>query len=279
MNGPIFVGGVSRSGKTLMRGLLSSHARIIISRRTEMWPRFYGRFGDLGHDDNFERCLAAMLRRNQIVDLSPDLDRLRRDFHRGESTYARLFALIHEQYAERCGKSRWGDQTGGLEKMAKEVMGAYPGVRFVHMVRDPRDRYVALIERRPARWLTLERSTMHWIGSAVLALRNSLRYPESYRAVRYEALVSRSEETMREVCAFLGEDFDPAMLRMESEPRYDAQRLASQTGTPLSTEYVGCHRAALDGWARRFVGVVAHPEMRAFGYAAVPSFVRPGHRP
>ena len=144
------------------------------------------------------------------------------------------------------------------------------------MVRDPRDRYVALVERRPARWLTLERSTLTWVGSAVRALRNARRYPEAYRAVRYEALVSRSDETMRDVCAFLGEDFDPAMLRMESEPRYDAQRSASQTGSPLSAEYVGCHRDALDHWARRFVGVVAHPEMRAFGYADAPSSVRSG---
>ena len=84
---------------------------------------------------------------------------------------------------------------------------------------------------------------------------------------------------MRDVCAFLGEDFDPAMLRMESEPRYDAQRSASGTGSPLSAEYVGCHRDALDHWARRFVGVVAHSEMRAFGYADAPSSVPSDRRP
>jgi Sulfotransferase family len=277
VNGPIFVGGASRSGKTLMRGLLSSHSRIVVTRRTEMWPRYYRRFGDLGHDRNVDRCLDAMMNRHQIAALAPDVARLRRDFCRGPRTYARLFALFHEQYADRCGKARWGDQTGGLEKMADVVMAAYTGARFVHMVRDPRDRYVALTEKRRPRRLTLERSTLQWVRSAVLALRNARRYPDSYRAVSYEGLVSRSEETMRGICAFLDEDFEPALLRMENEPRYDVQRLASETGTPITTAYVGLHRDALDAWSRRFVGVVASAEMKAFGYTRVASAARSEH--
>jgi hypothetical protein len=242
-----------------------------------MWTRFYERFGDLDSDDNLERCLRQMLQRSQVAALEPDVDRLRNDFRRGPRTYGRLFALVHEQYAARHGKPRWGDQTGGLETMATEILDAYPDARFLHMVRDPRDRYVALITKRRGRWLTLERSTMHWIRSAVLALRNARRYPASYKAVSYEDLVRRSEETMRDVCAFLAEDFEPAMMRMESEPRYEPERLASPTGTPLTDAYVGCHRDVLDRWERGFVGVVAGSEMRAFGYTGLPQ-IR-GHWP
>ena len=75
--------GSSRSGKTLMRWILSSHPRIAVSRRTEMWPRFHGRFGDLANTKNLERCLDAMLERKQIAALAPDVDRLRRDFRHG----------------------------------------------------------------------------------------------------------------------------------------------------------------------------------------------------
>jgi hypothetical protein len=276
MNGPIFVAGASRSGKTLMRALLSSHPRILVSRRTEMWTRFYERFGDLADDENLERCMQAMLERAQIAALAPDLDRLRRDFRRGPRTYPRLFALMHEQYAGRYGKLRWGDQTGGLERMADQIIPAYAGTRFLHMVRDPRDRYVAIAEKRPTRLLTLERSTLHWMRSARLALRNVRRYPESYRVVTYEALVTQGEETAREVCEFLGEEYEPSMLRLESEPRYELQRLASENGSPLSAEYVGCHRDALASWARSFVEIIARSEMRTFGYGKIGSPTMPG---
>lgn len=276
LNGPVFVTGASRSGKTIMRGILSSHPRIVVSRRTEMWPRFYLRFGDLGDDRNLERCLQVMLRRQQIAALGTDMERLRREFRSGERTYPQLFACFHEQYARQCGKPRWGDQTGGLEKVAEEIMAAYPAVKMVHLVRDPRDRYVALTEKRATRRLTLERSTANWARSAACALRNGRRHPDDYLAVRYEALVGQSEQTVRKVCAFLGEDFDPAMLRMESEDRYDERRSRSGTTVPLTSEYVGCHRDALGGWALRFVNVVAGPQMRAFGYTDARAPARAG---
>jgi hypothetical protein len=274
MTGPIFVTGVSRSGKTLMRGLLSSHSRLIVSRRTDLWPRFFARFGDLGLDANFRRCLDAMLRRPQIAALGTDVDRLVRDFRSGARTYPRLFALMHEQYAERWGKARWGDQTNGLDAMTSEIVPAYRGVRILHMVRDPRDRHVALSEKRSLRAFSVERSTRHWTRSARLALRNTRRYPENYRAVTYEALVLDSDRTMREVCAFLGETFESNMFRMESESRYDAERQASGNASPLTSAFVGCHRDALDGWTRRFVAVAAHREMRALGYTVVPARLR-----
>jgi hypothetical protein len=266
MNGPIFVTGMSRSGKTLMRGLLSSHSSIVVSRRTEMWPRFYNRFGDLAQPDNLDRCLHAMASRPQIEALGWDVERVRREFRAGPPTYPRLFGLIHSQYAERAGKPRWGDQTGGLETMAGTIIDAYPDARFVHMIRDPRDRYVALAAKRRIRRLTLERSTLQWTRSARCARRNERRRPRAYCVVAYEALAAETERTMRDVCSFLGERYEPEMLRMEGEARYDAARAASPDGLPISAAYVGCHRDQLDGWARRFVGTVARPEMRVFGY-------------
>ena len=49
--------------------------------------------------------------------------------------------------------------------------------------------------------------------STVLALRRaSARWPGRFLSVRYEDLVSDPEGRVREICAFLGLDFDPAML-------------------------------------------------------------------
>ncbi len=143
MSGPIFIGGAGRSGKTLLRWMLSAHPHVVVSRRTDMWPRFAGRYGDLASPRQLRACVDAMMRRPQIAALGVDVELLLRDFERGEPTYPRLFALVHEQYARRCGKPRWGDQTGLIEYYTPDLVAVYREPRIIHLVRDPRDRYAS----------------------------------------------------------------------------------------------------------------------------------------
>jgi len=101
-SGPIFIGGLDRCGKTLLRALLVSHPNIAIPQiGSNYWTFYYGQYGNLGKRENFERCLAAMLRYTHVTLLKPDVARIRQEFLQGEPTYARFFALFNQQYAER----------------------------------------------------------------------------------------------------------------------------------------------------------------------------------
>ena len=105
-----------------------------MTRRTNLWTHFYGQYGDLGHPKNFERCLAMMLRYKRIVRLQPDPERVRREFYQGEPSYARLFALLESHYAERQGKTRWGDKSLNTERYADLIFDAYPqAVSYTHL--------------------------------------------------------------------------------------------------------------------------------------------------
>src|SRR6266536_1371779 len=55
--GPIYIAGLAHSAKTPLRAALAAHPDISMTRRTYMWGRFYGRFGDLTDERNAERCL------------------------------------------------------------------------------------------------------------------------------------------------------------------------------------------------------------------------------
>ena len=270
MTGPIYVGGAGRSGKTLMRWLLSSHSRLAVSRRADMWPRFYARYGNLAHPDNLERCLRAMLARPQVAALVTDPERIHGDFALGSPSYDRLFALVQEQYAARCGKPRWGDQSGLIERFAEPVLAAHPDARILHLIRDPRDRHEAVAARGgPLRPGAAARSAASWHRSARFARRNAARWPDNYRVVRYETLVRRPEETMREVCGFLGEDYEPAMLRLEAARRYDHER-TGDGGSPISTAYIGRHRGRISPSDLFLIQSVAGRAMDDFGYAVDP---------
>lgn len=216
-HGPIFIGGLSHSGKTPLRLMLSSHSNVALSRRTYMWQRYYGRFGDLGNAANFDRCLGTMLAHPAIQALSPNAGRIRRDFAQGPATYGHLFAIIHNHFASAHGKQRWGAQIGLIEEYADVIFADYPGARMIHMMCDPRRRRRMVVGSRIGKtgW-----ETAKWLHSAHLARRNQARYADCYMILNCESLSARPEATLRRICDFLGEAYEPAMLSMEAAIRF-----------------------------------------------------------
>jgi len=271
-NGPIFIGGTDRAGKTLLSALLASHPRISVPAvGSNLWTLFYGRFGDLADSANLERCLSEMLRYKHVRFLAHDLDRVRRDLAAGPPTYARLFALVQEQHAERAGKPRWGDQTGLIEGYADAVLAAYPDAVMLHMIRDPRDRYDASLTMWPEGRLRVGGATARWLYSAGHARRNLARHPARYRVIRYEDLVAGPEAVLRELCAFLGETYAPDMLTLRGMPTYRDKLLAGSpadaSGDPvISTAFVGTYRGRIPPRELAFLEGRAGEPMRALGY-------------
>ena len=145
--GPVYVAGLERSGTSLMFALLASHPQLAMTRRTNLWTYFYKQYGDLSQQANFESCLRMMMRYKRLAVLQPDPDRIRHDFRQGPKTYAGLFEIIEQHFAERQGKPRWGDKSLNTERYAREIISSYPGARILHMIRDPRDRYASVITR------------------------------------------------------------------------------------------------------------------------------------
>ncbi len=268
--GPIYIGGLDRSGKTTMAAYLASHADIAIPAvGSNMWTYFYGQFGDLAEPANLERCLAAMLRYKHVRFLDPDPERIRREFAEGPPTYARLFALFLMHFAERTGKPRWGAQTGLIERYADHLFAAYPGLRIVHMVRDPRDRYEASLARWPDGKGRAGGAAARWAYSTALAERHARGYPDAYLIVRFEDLVRDTEGTVRAVCAFVGAPFTDDMLQMDAAPKLRRTLEASGgSGTQLLTPaYIGRYRNRVPRDELAFLQLHLGRRMRAHGYA------------
>jgi hypothetical protein len=264
VTGPIFLAGSCRSGKTLLRAVVAESPNITVTRRTDMWPRYYERYGDLARPANFERCVCAMLQRKQIAALGIDIDALRRDFTSGDATYARLFDLMNRQATERAGKQRWLDQTASIDVFADQVFAAYPDARIVHMIREPRDAYVAVRERNGDRRWAITRFVRAWIDAASGAARNARRFPHAYTIVRYESLVTETEATVRHVCDAIEEPFVPSMLTLPNSPRYTAGRPPGEPA--ISDRFVGVHLQQLDPRSARYIASVAGTHMKAMGY-------------
>jgi Sulfotransferase family len=277
--GPVFVAGLERSGTSLLYALLASHPNLAMTRRTNLWTHFYNQYGDLGDPANLDRCIDVMMRYKRIVKLEPDEALLRRDFLRGPPTYGRLFAALEQQYAERHGRSRWGDKSLNTERYADPIFAAYPGARILHMIRDPRDRYASSQTRWQVRRGGAGAGTAEWLSSVRLAERNARRYPDNYRIVRYESLAGDPEPTMRGICAFIGEQYTPGILAMEGAQDFRDQGSNSSYGARaagvISTDSIGRYRDVLSPRQIAFMQMVAGRAIRRMGYEVhIPGLAR-----
>ncbi len=271
---PVVVTGPDRSGTSLMFALLATHPNIAMVRRTNTWRWFNNRFGDLSRSENFERCLTTILRYKRMEHLQPDPERIRAEFRNGEPTYGRLFRLIHEHHAERAGKSRWGDKSLHTEHHANRVFANFPGAKMIHMIRDPRDRYASILKRYKNQTRGVASTTGRWVASTKRAERNLRQYTDNYMVVRYESLAERPEDTLRQVCSFIGEEYTPAMLSMQGVPEYghDGGNSSFERFEPgiISTRSIGRYRSVLSPHQIQFIQTCSGRGMAVFGYERDP---------
>jgi len=204
-----FICGVTRSGTTLLRLMLDSHPELAIPGETRWVPKLI---------KTFERDRQTA---DDAADLIIDHKRWG-DFHLdGEALRARMRQLepvtagdairaFYLTYAEREGKTRYGDKTPGYIKEMTRIQRVLPEARFIHIIRDGRD--VSLSHLR-MNWgpETYEESARLWRNRIRRAQRMA-RNVEHYMEVHFEELVDDTEGVLRRVCEFIELDFDPVML-------------------------------------------------------------------
>lgn len=206
-----FIVGVTRSGTTLMRLMLDAHPELAIPPETHFLPQLikttrkrgtgceeahgvvtgHRQWGDFGLDS------AELLRRYC------DLDRID-----PETTIRTFFEL----YAEREGKTRWGDKTPNYVKRMRQIERWIPEARFVHMIRDGRDAALSRFRRILKDPPPTEVVAGRWVRKIEGARADAERL-DHYIEVRYEDLVRGTESELRRVCEFIELPWDPGILR------------------------------------------------------------------
>ena len=213
-----FLVSTGRCGSTLLQAMLSSHPRLYIPPEL----RYFGRhdpitaFTDPLPDSDVEAYLANCARDPWWQDMGLDRasfeEAIRGDLRGSRDIY--LWILGH--IAERRGnqKPRIGEKTTYYALHGPRIDELFPKAKFIHMFRDPRDVAASYLEQYwcskgtalgCARWI--KRVYEH---ADQLAARLG---PKRFCAVRYEALVEDPKRELTRLCEFLGEDYDPAMLR------------------------------------------------------------------
>jgi hypothetical protein len=269
---PIIVTGADRSGTTLLYAILASHPEVSMVRRTNMWRWFYGGYGDLDDPVNLDRCLDAMTRYARMSVLEPDVEAIISAFRVREPTYGQLFSVMHEQLAERRGRSRWGDKSLHTEHHAAEIFGELPQAKMIQLVRDPRDRHSSVARRHADSQIGVGATTGRWLASVRVGQANAERFGDDrYRIVRYETLANHPESTVRELCEFLQLRYDPEMLEMRGvtdRADYSGNSSFEQIAPGvISTRSIGRYNEVLEPSTTRVIETLGRRWMKLHGYS------------
>lgn len=269
---PVFIVGVPRSGTTLMRFMMCAHPRISIAPETNYlnrWVRLYGHL-DLASPDQFEVFWRDFSRTEVFpsfdIDPSATLDRIRAA---GLLSHRVVFESIAREYAAKMKKERWGEKTPKHELYLDVLFDWFPKACVVYMIRDPRAVSASLLSKD---WggTYVNAHAERWRKSSERAGRWGR--DKRVRVVQYEALLRSPEETLKGICGFIGEEYDPAMIARANVaeyvlyPREEAGRTDVPVVKPLNPESIDKWRSRLSARQVAVIEHIAGDEMTKRGY-------------
>lgn len=211
---PIIVG-APRSGTTLLRFMLDSHSALAIPPETGFLPPIWelSRAGQATPDMLFQLLIGFPPETPFWADFELDANRFRQELDKIEPFEAAQGArLFYRLYAERFGKTRFGDKTPSYCEHMGAIGKLLPEAHFIHIIRDGRDASLSL---RPL-WFAPGRDittlALYW-KRMVRAGRAGASNVAAYMEVHYENLISNPEEQLQAICNFLRLPFDSKMLQ------------------------------------------------------------------
>jgi protein-tyrosine sulfotransferase len=244
---PIFIVGVPRSGTTLLRLMLDAHPRIACGPESP-WLCAH-------HDRTIQRTFEYLVEHEQGYCKSFAMDRA--DVVSATRAYVdTLFAT----YAAKRGKQRWAEKTPGSAPYLSFIRELFPDALFIRITRDGMDvaASTAIIEDHRAAISPTHTSQLE-LGNGLVTdntpfaaalrhgywervIRRSLRGAQCLH-IAYETLVNDPQKTTEEICHFIGEAFDPAMLAYNESlhdlPAWEWGTADARAHTQITTDHVG----------------------------------------
>jgi hypothetical protein len=212
---PVIVLGVGRSGTTLLRVMLDRNSELAIPYESFFVPQLAHRHGKRPDIDSF---LDDLGRLRTLYDWGISPDDVRPRLREGMTT-SEAIAAIFETYAERQGKTRWGDKTPLYMQQLPLLEGLFPDATWLHLVRDGRDAALSFLElpegfsgKTWAQPRTPAQFAARWRTEILAARKLGKNAGDRYFELRYEDLVDEPEQWLRRVCEHASLSWEPDML-------------------------------------------------------------------
>jgi Sulfotransferase family len=224
-NDPIFLGGMFKSGTSLLRAMLGHHSRLFAGLETQWLSEHW--------DDTAQEARRHWLERLAVFFDTPilELEKACGKASNVETSLDRLLTFL----TARAGKARWIEKTPGNVGAIERILAHWPKASIVHVIRDPRDVYASMIESR--KWTAPTDFALRWTGTIAAArkwLRTQGGRHPAYYELRYERLVRDPQAETRQLLKFLDEPFEGKVAQFLGQAE-DFDRVRKATGKESPT--------------------------------------------
>lgn len=204
LTSPIFIVGCGRSGTTLLRTMLNHHSKLAIPLES-LFITDYLRARPSTPPETFRRLIL-----NEYELKEWGMPFTPADFE-GCVTAKDFIDRAHELYLRQQHKEVWGQKTPRFVRFGDLLKRTYPQAKFIVVIRDPRAAVSSLIRSNVHHSNALF-AARRWLRDMGAGVKLKAAYPDDVFLLRYEDLISAPEDSLRQVCAFLGIDFELPML-------------------------------------------------------------------
>jgi hypothetical protein len=270
---PIFIVGCPRSGTTLLSLMVHAHPRLAMPPETRFLIRTWRhrkQFGDLTDPANHLELARYCVRTgSKVREMGLDPQEIVDNIMLAPPTIGTAFGTIFKMFADAHGAARWGDKRPQYYSEVDVLLRLFPDAQIVHVVRDGRAN-VESLNRMP--WWPYDSLTSMatWSQAEFCSRRNARRLPKDvFHVLRYESLVADPQTVLRELCAFLEEDFDPVMLEPHQVVDVVPERKTWHENLKgsISTDRVESWRTGLEPWEIGLMETVFRRKLKRWGYS------------
>jgi len=279
---PVLIVGFPRSGTTLLRTAINNHSRVSAYPDEAFFLlEVYHQLGNqsFGKEAALEAFLGARVRAEQNK-----LREVIRRAYQGTSEHT-LNTLMTPMAQALCQKTAKGDvqkasipvlKFGPFASRLEIADYLLPGVRVLHIVRDPRGAVASHLARWPdgplwfrvQEWREAVRQGHDW------GKKNQDRYFE----VRFEDMLEQPEYTFQSICTFIGVRYSKRMVNLDYvTPQFGTHALEHGQAKHFSTfepKKVDQWKQTLTAFQIKLIEHLCSEEMDMFGYTRTPSRVR-----
>jgi protein-tyrosine sulfotransferase len=230
-NQTIFIGGAGRSGTTLLRVILDSHPNIFCGPELKVTPLIAQLHLDL-------QASSAALNAYHLS--NQDLQGL----------CQQLLLTLTQRALEKSGKLRLAEKTPTNGRYFQQIHYLFPQSPLIQVIRDGRDVICSLLKmdwidastNQPLDYTRdFEKACAYWKDEILNArlVQKISSSKDQYYEIKYEDIVLNPESVLKQLFAFLQEEWDPTVLNFSDIKRdLNSESSAEQVSKKLYTSSI-----------------------------------------
>jgi len=214
----IFMTNTMRAGSSYLTRILSAHPNISMSYDTVNFFRFcYQKYNPITNEENFLNLAKDMsFRLKNRFDIDLNIKTFSKIVSGRDRSYATAYLGIQKTIFPNKDKIILGDKEALAWTKIPNFLDMFPKGKVIMVVRDPRDVVNSFKKITIAPENDYLISLFDSIDAINHAVRYSRRFPENVHMVKFEQLKLHPKETVRDICKFIGVDFNNKMLDEEN---------------------------------------------------------------